>query len=158
MICLNYEELLYEAHQLRIDTYERSMTNGIKGLYADNVIWINKNIDTSIEKACVLAEELGHYHTSVGDILDQSDLCNRKQEKMARKWAYNKLITPMNLIDAFEHGCRSRYEIAEFLNVTESFLEDTLSFFREKHGIEIKINHTYTLYLDPLSVYKNFYP
>lgn len=32
------------------------------------------------EKACVLAEELGHHYTAVGDIIDQSYYSNRKQE------------------------------------------------------------------------------
>ena len=33
----------------------------IKGLYCDGTIAIRDNIDTTTEKACVLAEELGLY-------------------------------------------------------------------------------------------------
>ena len=39
-----------------------------------------------------MAEELGHYYTGVGDILDQSSVSNRKQELCGRVYAYNKLI------------------------------------------------------------------
>ena len=39
-----------------------------------------------MEKASVLAEELGHYYTTVGNILDQEDAGNRKQEHKARTW------------------------------------------------------------------------
>lgn len=151
---MSYERLLSEAHQLDLTICERPMQPRIKGLYADNVIWINKNINTSIEKACVLAEELGHYHTTVGDILDQSRLSNVKQERTARKWAWNHLVTPKKLVKAFKNGCRSRYEIAEMLNVTEQFLEQGLKFYREKYGTEIQVDDTYTLFLDPLAVYK----
>lgn len=42
------------------------------GLIKGNKIAIRKNIETQKEKSCVLAEELGHYYTSSGDILDQS--------------------------------------------------------------------------------------
>lgn len=149
-----YEKLLNEAYQHKIDIYEEPMKPKVKGLYGDNVIWINKNIDTTIEKACVLAEEIGHYHTTVGDIIDQSKLQNVKQEKLARKWASNRLVSPAKLIKAFEHGCRSRFEIADFLNVTELFLEESLTFYREKYGTELQVDESYTLFLDPLAVYK----
>lgn len=151
---ISYEILLDEAEQRDIYIQEEPMKRRIKGLYADNVIWINENISTEVEKACVLAEELGHYHTSNGDIIDQSKLGNRKQEQRARKWAWNHLVTPKKLVEAFQKGCRSRFEVAEMLNVTESFLEQGLKFYQQKYGTEIQVDETYTLYLDPLAVYE----
>lgn len=151
-----YEKLLNEAYQCSIDIYEEPMKPRIKGLYADNVIWINKDIDTSIEKACVLAEEIGHYHTSVGDILDQSVTQNVKQEKQARKWAWNYLVTPDQLVHAFNEGCRSKYEIANMLEVTEAFLEEALNFYKEKYGNEVRVDGDHYLLFDPLAVYKTF--
>lgn len=153
---MSYEKLLHEAYLNNIDTYERKMQPRIRGLYGDNVIWINKQIPNSIEKACVLAEELGHYHTTEGEILDQSKVENRKKEKLARKWAWNRLVTPRKLIEAFEKGCRSRFEIAEMLNITEDFLDQGVSFYREKYGTEIKVDENYTLFLDPLAVCREF--
>ena len=91
----------------------------IKGLYCDKTIGITTDIDTSAEKACVLAEELGHHHTSVGDILDMTDIGNRKQERQARLWGYNRLIGLAGLIKAYESGCQDKYEVAEFLGVTD---------------------------------------
>lgn len=70
-----YEKLIAECDELVIE--ERPMKSS--GLYSDGCIWINKNMTTT-EKRCVLAEELGHHYTTVGDILDQSDIGNRKQE------------------------------------------------------------------------------
>ena len=133
------------------------LPKGLGGLYYDNVILLDKH-RTNIEKNCLLAEELGHYHTTSGDIIDQSEISNIKQEKLARRWASMKLIAPHRLIESFEQGCRSRFEIAEYLNVTESFLEESLIFYKEKYGSEIKVDENYTLFLDPLAVFKNFYP
>lgn len=82
---MTYEELLWEAHNDSLDIYERDMKPTIKGLYSDNIIWINKFIPTNTEKICILAEELGHYHTSSGNIIDQSKLQNRKQENGIQK-------------------------------------------------------------------------
>lgn len=86
----------------------------IKGLYCDGTIAIRDNIDTTTEKACVLAEELGHHYTSVGNIIDMEYIGNRKQERQARLWAYNQNIGLFGLIRAYEHGCKSRYEIADY--------------------------------------------
>lgn len=79
----------------------------IKGLYCDGTIAIRDNIDTTTEKACVLAEELGHHYTSVGNIIDMEYIGNRKQERQARLWAYNQNIGLFGLISAYEHGCKS---------------------------------------------------
>ena len=47
-------------------------TDRIKGLYCDGTIAISTDMKTDAEKACVLAEELGHHYTTYGNILDQS--------------------------------------------------------------------------------------
>ena len=96
---MNYEALLDEAHHRGLVVKEKPLkyNNGrIKG----NRIAIRKDIETTTEKTCVLAEELGHHYTSVGDIIDIENTQNRKQERQARLWAYNKLIGLRGIIDA----------------------------------------------------------
>ena len=150
-----YEELLNEAVDAGVSVDEDfPFIGNTSGLYIDGNIALSVKLDTSIEKACVLAEELGHYHTSVGNILDMSVLANRKQERQARLWAYNKLIGLTGLIRAYEHGCKSRYEIAEYLDVTEEYLEDCIDCYRDKYG-EHKIVDNYTIYFIPnLMIFK----
>ncbi|SEQ22392.1 protein of unknown function [Virgibacillus subterraneus] len=149
-----YERLQSEATSLNIEVLEKRMKKRIKGLYGDDVIFINKEIETTIEKACVLAEEIGHHHTTVGDILDLTKLSNVKQEKLARNWAFRKLIPLNSLLKCFIHGCKSRFEIAENLNVTETFLEECLEHYREKYGKAVKVDKNHILYLEPLAVYE----
>lgn len=146
--------MLHEAYQHNIDTYEEPMTNRIKGLYGDNVIWINKNIYTSTEKSCVLAEELGHYHTSNGDIIDQSIAESRKQEKQARSWAHKKLVPLDRIIDAYKEGINSKYELAEFLEVTEEFLLEAVKGYKDQHGTHVNIKN-FTIFFEPLAVYES---
>ena len=93
-----YEDLLME-YEDKLLIEERNMKN--EGLYGDNVAWINKNLP-SRRKTCILAEEIGHYETSVGDILDQHSLDSAKQERAARGWAFNKLI-PLDDIKAVSY-------------------------------------------------------
>lgn len=150
-----YEKLLNEAHQNNIDIYEKEMSPKIKGLYADNVIWINSTINKTNEKSCILAEELGHHHTSSGDILNQSHLESRKQEKQARKWAHTKLITLSSIIEAYKGGVNSRFELAEYLNVTEEFLLEGIGSLKEKYGVYTIIKN-YTIFFEPLAVLEMF--
>ena len=57
----SYENIIDQAHKAGMDVVEHSFRNDtIKGLYCDGTAAINKNIETTVEKACVAAEELGH--------------------------------------------------------------------------------------------------
>lgn len=126
----------------------------IKGLYCDKTIGITTDIDTSTEKACVLAEELGHHHTSVGEIIDMNDVRNCKQERQARLWGYNKLIGLTGLIRAYDAGCRSGYEIAEYLEVTEKCLAECIEAYRDKYGIGTTLDNYYIMFIPHLAVGK----
>ena len=153
-----YEKLLNEADRQGIYIYEDILKPRIKGLYGDNVICINKIIETNTEKACVLAEEIGHYHTSSGDILDQSKLANKKQEKRARNWAYERLVPLDGLVKAYKLGVRNRYELADYLGVTEKFVDDSIDRYKEEFGLCTTINEKYTIYFEPLGVLEKFNP
>ena len=131
----NYEKLLEEAYINNVDVVEYNFeSERIKGLYCDGTIALSKKIDTSIEKSCILAEELGHHHTSLGNIIDMQSVQNIKQERQSRVWAYDNRIGLTGLIRAFERCCQSRYEVADFLGVTEEFLSDALNYYKVKYG------------------------
>lgn len=123
----------------------------IKGLYCDGVIAMSDSIGTSAEKSCILAEELGHHLTAVGDIIDQSDSGKRKQELRGRIWAYNRLIGLTGIIRAYKAGCRNRYEVAELLQVSEGTLQEALDYYREKYGLYTQVDN-YIIYFEPLGV------
>lgn len=139
-----YESLLDEACEKRVRVVHQPFRGKIKGLYHDNVIAINCNILTIAEQTCILAEELGHYHTSAGDILDQTNIANRRQEQKARRWAYEKLIPLDGVVAAYSAGINTCYEMADFFNVTEAFLISALKHYMAKHGIEVDSRSTGT--------------
>ncbi len=143
---LTYEELLIESEKYDLIIREKNLP-GYKGRIYKNRIAIRMNIPT-IEKACVLAEELGHYHTTTGNILDQSITENRKQELKARLWAYNKQIGLLGIVKAYQYGCRNRYEVAEYLEVTEEFLADAIKAYRSKFGVYATVDN-YIVYFEP---------
>lgn len=145
----SFERLEDEACKDGIDVISHDFrSQKIKGLYCDGTIGISGALNTSSEKTCVLAEELGHHHTSVGNILDMDDIRNRKQERQARLWGYNKLIGLSGIINAFRAGCHNRHEMAEQLDVTEEYLQECIDCYREKYGICTEVDN-YTIYFIP---------
>ncbi len=149
-----YEKLQDKACEDGVDVIDYPFeSNNIKGLYCDGVVAIRKDM-TIPEKTCALAEELGHHETSVGNILDMTSAANRKQERQARLWAYNKQIGLIGLVRAFEHGCQNRFEIAEYLEVTEEFLEECIECYRSKYGICKRVDNYVVYFIPQLSVMK----
>lgn len=148
-----HEKLLMEIQREEIEIVSMPLSDKIKGLYADHVIAINSNITTTAEKTCILAEELGHYFTSTGNILDQSKITNRKQELRARRWAVKKLVTLKGIIAAYEAGVKNRHELAEYLGVTEEFINTSLEHFLGIYGYSHSVGE-YTIIFNPLVVVK----
>ena len=125
---MNYEELIIE-YEKDVMSKELPLKHGFKGLYKNNKIIINSNIETNKEKACIFAEELGHHFTTYGDIIDQNNIMNIKQEHKARAWAYEKLVRIPDLINAHKSGVKGKY-------------------YNNKYGAFYKIDN-YIIYFSP---------
>ena len=128
-----YEKMLIDASNNGFEIVEKNFKSDAKGLCKGRKIGIRKDMSDT-EKACVLAEELGHYYTSVGNILDQNNVNNKKQEFVARRWATNILLCPADLIEACRAGNEYISDIAEYLGVTSEFLIDAINVFSAKYG------------------------
>lgn len=141
-----YEDLLSEADSNNLIAKEKPLRAN-KGRIKGNRIAINGKM-TEIEKKCIMAEELGHYYTGTGNIVDQSSTSNRKQELYGRVHAYNRLIGLMGIIDTYHNHCQSLSESAEYLDVTEEFLSDAISYYKNKYGISVTVDN-YVIYFEP---------
>lgn len=143
---MTYEELLIEADNEGIVTKEKDLISS-EGRVKGKRIAINRNLDSK-QKACALSEELGHYYTTVGNIINLEDTEATKQERTARLWAYDKQVGLSGLIKAYKQGCYDRHTTAEFLNVTEEFLQEALDCYREKYGKEVVVEE-YKIHFEP---------
>ena len=141
-----YENLLLKAEGNNLITKEKPL-QAHKGRIVGNRIAIKKDL-TEVEKKCIMAEELGHYYTGCGDILDQSSVANRKQERYGRVHAYNRLVGLIGLIDVYKHHCESLYDAAEHLHVSEDFLAESISYYRSKYGVCTTVDN-YVVYFEP---------
>lgn len=148
-----YEELLESAYNEGLIVKEMPLQSSDGRIYG-NRIAIRQDITTSIQKAGALAEELGHYYTTVGNIHNQSIIENRKQERQARLHGYNRLIGLVGIIHAFNAGCQNKYEIADYLDVTEEYLEECIACYRDKYGICKQVDNYVVYFIPQLSVMK----
>lgn len=143
---MTYEELLKEADSLGLIVKEKPL-QGTDGRILNRRIAIRKDIETQTEKSCVLAEEIGHYATSYGNILNQNEISNRKQELQARLYGYNLKIGLSGIISAFQAGCKNLFEMAEYLEVTEEYLREALECYRRKYGVYTTLDN-YIIYFE----------
>ena len=149
---MTYEELLILADSENLIVKEKDIP-GYGGRIYKNRIAINRTLPTQTEKSCVLAEEIGHHCTTAGDILDQTDVMNQKQEYRARLYGYNLKIGLTGLIRAYEAGCRNLYEMADFLDATEEYLKDAIDCYHAKYGQYTAVDK-YVIYFEPFAVMK----
>ena len=143
----NYEVLLDQAESRGLSVKEKPLQYN-DGRIRGNRILIRSTIETRCQKAAVLCEEIGHYETAVGNILDQSVTANRKQELRGRIWAYNRLIGLTGIIRAYKMGCRNRYEVAECLDVPEDTLQEALNYYHARYGVCTQVDN-YVIYFEP---------
>ncbi|MHB8061330.1 MAG: ImmA/IrrE family metallo-endopeptidase [Ruminiclostridium sp.] len=164
MMNLNRKEILEDEafnHDINIQKVDLPCT--ISGLYYDDgynepLIALNSSIDTQSEACCVIAEELGHYYTSCGNLLTDPYADNtfiNQQENRAKKWAIKKLVSLNAIIDAFVAGSKDLYEMSEFLGVTELFLRDSFQKYSTIYG-KYSVLGDYIIYFDPPGVLKAF--
>lgn len=152
-----FEKLLDHGADNKLSIYERyPFESNISALYHDGHIALSRKLKTTSERTCRLAEELGHHHTTVGNIMDLKNPYNAKQERQARLWGYNRVIGLRKIIDAFEADCKNRYEIAEYMGVTEEFLLECIDCYRDKYGVGVMVDNYYIRFIPSLMVGKIF--
>ena len=125
---MKYETLLDEAYEKGLVVKEKPL-RAHDGRIKGNRIAIRSSIETSAKKCCVLAEELGHYEVNVGDILNQDEANNRRQERAARRRAYEKMVPLENILFAAQDGHTDVWDMADYLEVDEAFLKDALRYY-----------------------------
>ncbi len=131
-----FEELLAESEKDNIIVIEKHFKSKALGLCNGNKIGLSKRLTTIAEKACIYAEEYhGHFKTTVGNITDLKDMRNAKQEVVAHARAIERLCSISHIVAAVKSGANDRYEIAEYLTITDSFFDEAIKYHGRKHGI-----------------------
>lgn len=131
-----YEHLLDEICNDGINVVEFDFSNKtFHGLYADGVIAINKHLSTN-EKSVTLCEEWGHAKTNYGNILNQNEQNNRKQELTARRWGFEKFMPVEKFIEIIlHHNPTDIWELIELMDVPPKYFEELIQYYKQKYGL-----------------------
>lgn len=146
---MSYNSLLKESEELGLIVKEVNLRTR-DGRCKGNRIAINKCLSNSA-KHCVLAEEISHFLFTCGDITNEKEISNLKQEIFARRWAHKKLVSFESLIEAYKLNIKDKFELCEYLNITTEFLDEALMHYKQKYG-PYHIFNDYVIYFEPFGI------
>ena len=124
---------LIDQNNLKVH-YDYRMPSKQGGLICDKDVYINPRLSDR-EQNQWLAEEIGHYETTVGNIIDTKNLNNKKQEKQARDYGCKLLINLDGLIACWRQDIEKSEDVADIFNVTVPYLWGAIDMYRRKRGI-----------------------
>ena len=146
-----YDELVNKYKDLNI--IETDMLPSFQsGMYFNNKIYINSNRSEAV-KLETLAEELAHHKLTYGNITDPTQFNSRKFEGYARRYAMEYMISLKGIIDAFKYGCHNLYEMANFFEVSEGYVQDCIAHYKRKYGLSTLCGD-YLIQFEPLRVFE----
>lgn len=130
------EQLIDEAHKYGIEVTTESLPlKKVHALYVnlgDKVLIMLNRPETQAEKACLLAEEIGHYKVCPCKTLRYGRQADVKIEARARRWGHERILSPEMIEYAYRVGARNRFEAAEYLGVTEEFLQEACDDYEDR--------------------------
>ncbi|MFJ1815150.1 MULTISPECIES: ImmA/IrrE family metallo-endopeptidase [Staphylococcus] len=146
-----YEALISKYNHLTIIETD-TLPSFQSGMYYNNEIYINSNRSNAV-KLETLAEELAHHKLTYGNITDQTQFNNRKFERYARRHAMEQIVSLQGIIDAFKHNCHNLYEMANFFEVSESFVQQCIEHYKIRYGLST-LHNGYLIQFEPLRVFE----
>lgn len=131
------DEARTDAIEVEVDQHPIPGLNAVYLNLGKKVMMILNPTDTKAEMACLLAEELGHHKTAPRHRLTYRTIEDFKAEARARRWAHRRILPPERILDALYAGIRERWELAEYLDVTEEFLVETLDDYESAGDVDL---------------------
>lgn len=147
-----YEDMLIEYDYIEVIECD-NLPKRLSGLWLGDMILINRNLPIT-SKLETLAEELAHNELTYGNIVDQSNFNHRKFEGYARRLAYEKLVPLKDIVKAFLQGIHNLYGLADYFEVSESFVLHTLNHYKQKYGYSVCCDG-YIIQFEPLHVFEH---
>lgn len=145
---VDYEELLQIAYDQGVQVVDFDFEGDMTGYYCNNVAFIDKNTTENKEKKCILAEELGHHFTAVGDITGEDTIEKCKQEQLGRRWGFEALLPINDILDVIIDGYDCLYLAAEQLDVTPEYLQEALVYYSQKYGPQMEYGDYIIMFSD----------
>ncbi len=136
------EKMLQLAYNEGIIVEEFYLKPPLMGIYICQegrppLIGISTSIESIAEKRSIMAEELGHHFTSVGNCLPyqfyhySARLSISKTEYKALRWAALHLISDDDLLDALRDGVDTKNYLTEYFMTTTEIIDLRIKLFEK---------------------------
>lgn len=137
-------EQLADSHDIRIDLHILQEDDACDGLFVAlrdgcSLILINRHRALA-QRTAALAEELGHYFRSVGDLRDLNDIVAAKSEALAHSWSIDQLLPQPELQTYLENGNGTAWEVAEAADLPEHFVREAATYHARKKSQHITMD------------------
>lgn len=126
------EQLMSEYPELSF-TFTSRMPDFQGASIFNNEVYINSNRDYR-QNLQDLAEEIGHWETTAGDIHTESTFYDQKQELDARRFGYMAIVSLDGLIDCFKKGITTPWDIADYFECDVDYVWNALDTYKIKYG------------------------
>ena len=120
-------------HNIDVEFFPMRATKAlsIPGAIALNPLMIH----TMPEFIDAYAHELGHIATGSFYKINSKFETRQRMEERATRWAVQELIPADKLLSAFKKGYTEVWQLAEYFNVTENFIKNTIRVHKVKGNI-----------------------
>lgn len=123
----------------------------LDGLYIEWVqfdkagILINSHRPINVQVAA-LAEEIGHFQRSYGQIIKLDSIQAIKSEHSGRVAAYQNLLPCSTLKAAMRSGTCTLWELAEFFDLPEGFVKEAFQYYRQRGEFQPRVANCHWCY------------
>ncbi len=125
----------------------RKLPKGLPGINKGHMVLIDRK-QSLYRKHFILAEEIGHYETTAGDITELDTIPKIKAEIVARRWGYEKIISLDDLVSCFEKKHLTAEDVAIDFEIELDDLKVILDHYFNKYGPSVQ-HKGYIINFDP---------
>lgn len=130
-----YNDDLYEYAESKNITVDfrsipKNKSFSVRMDFGDFIVIDEKAMENSAEERTLAAHEIGHCETNAFYDYNSSLMLRSKAEEQATRWAVKKLINKNEMAALLRQGYE-KWDLAEYFNVTEDFIEKAYRLYFE---------------------------
>lgn len=148
----NYERLMKAYDNIKFKEVSH-LPAKLDGLLVADTIFLNNDLDPH-EKNAILGEEIGHYYTVESRITNYENMSEYKYELKGRRMGYEINVSISKLIECYELGLSSVYEVSCHLELPENYIWDALYHYEVKYDNSLLVDD-YQFVFNPLELYRD---
>ena len=120
-----------EKYDIMVGAKDLPLPSMAVEVYGIKAIALRHDLTAEQERVC-LAHELGHHVKGALYKKDTLVFTRGQCEYKADKWAVHKLIPIRSLYAAFRKGYVQIWQLAEYFDVTEEFVQRTIEIYKQE--------------------------